>query len=60
MDRLEIVAPRTSGEVDFTVVLKKDGILGIGVDRMVTTGRSSMHLRKASPLSRVWGPPQAK
>jgi hypothetical protein len=25
MDRLEIVAPRASGEVDFAVVLKKDG-----------------------------------
>jgi hypothetical protein len=25
MDRLEIVAPRTSGEIDFEVVLKKDG-----------------------------------
>jgi hypothetical protein len=25
MDRLEIVAPRASGEVDFEAVLKKDG-----------------------------------
>jgi hypothetical protein len=57
MDRLEIVASRISGEADFATVMKKDGFLGIGMTKMVTTGRSSMHPKKASLLSRQWGPP---
>ena len=56
MGRLEIVAPRASGEVNFAVIQKKGWLLGIGVAKMVTTGRSSMHLSKASLLSRQWGP----
>jgi len=58
MDRLEIVAPRLSGEVEFAAVLEKRWLWGIGIAKMVTTGRSSMHLKKASLLSRQWGPLQ--
>ena len=31
-------------------------LLGIKIIKMVTIGRSSMHLQKASQLSRQWGP----
>jgi hypothetical protein len=34
---------------------RKNWLLGIGVVKMVTTGRLGMHLQKTSKLSKEWG-----
>ena len=60
MDGFEIVAPAASGEAVFSG-FKLKWLSAFKMDKMVTTGRSSrssMHLEKASQLSRLWGPPQ--
>jgi len=56
MGGFEIVAPAASGEAVFSG-FKLKWLSAFKMDKMVTTGRSSMHLEKASQLSRVWGPP---
>lgn len=37
---------------------RKKWLLGIGMDKMVTTGRLLLHLQRAPELSSQWGPPQ--
>ena len=55
MDRIEIVVPTSTGEAVFPGSREK-WLLGIERAKMVTKGGPSMHLQKASKLSRQWGP----
>lgn len=54
MDRREIIVPRSNGEAAF-LGFRKKWLLGTEMDKMVTTGRLSIHLRKAPKLFRGWG-----
>jgi hypothetical protein len=38
---------------------RKKCLLGIGMDKMVTTGRLLLHLQRALELSSQWGPPHS-
>jgi len=57
MDRVELVVPRPFWSDVFSAYIS-NWHFGIKMAKMVTNGRSSMHLKKASRLSKRWGPPQ--
>jgi len=54
MDRDEIVVPRASGEAVFSGFMEK-WQWDLKMDKMVKRGRLSIHLQKASQLSKEWG-----
>jgi len=51
MDRIEIVVPRANGEAVFSGFMEKWQSV-FKMDKMVTRGRLSIHLQKASKLSK--------
>ena len=53
-DRVEIVVCRSNGEADFSAYTVKL-LLAFKMDKMVKRGRLSIHLQKASKLSKEWG-----
>jgi len=55
MDWFEIVAPEASGGAVFSG-FKLKWLSAFKMVKMVTTGGPSMHIQKASKLSRQWGP----
>jgi hypothetical protein len=54
MGRAEIVAPGASGEAVFSGFMEK-WRSSVQTDKMVRRGRLSIHLQKASKLSKEWG-----